>query len=194
MIDWYERKSSYVLVMERPERHIDLFDYLNQAGPIREPVVRDIFIQVTNTRSPQNLTLFLRSQNQLSTATTTEFCIEILKTRTFSSRAKSTTIQNRPLKLNSSISAAVLDSRSVFVQLLLSNQFSRTRVIQNSQERQSFTRQSGSGKEDMTARELLFGRWEFCHGLKCFQVASSRSKSFLSVVYRCIKTLKSSTQ
>ena len=46
MIDWYERKSSYVLVMERPERHIDLFDYLNQAGPIREPVVRDIFIQV----------------------------------------------------------------------------------------------------------------------------------------------------
>jgi hypothetical protein len=50
MIDWYERKSSYVLVMERPERHIDLFDYLNQAGPIREPVVRDIFIQVTNTR------------------------------------------------------------------------------------------------------------------------------------------------
>ena len=49
MIDWYERKSSYVLVMERPERHIDLFDYLNQAGPIREPVVRDIFIQVTHT-------------------------------------------------------------------------------------------------------------------------------------------------
>lgn len=46
MIDWYERKSSYVLVMERPERHIDLFDYLNQAGPIREPVVRDIFIQI----------------------------------------------------------------------------------------------------------------------------------------------------
>ena len=58
MIDWYERKSSYVLVMERPERHIDLFDYLNQAGPIREPVVRDIFIQVTNTRLRQNETLF----------------------------------------------------------------------------------------------------------------------------------------
>ena len=37
---------SYVLVMERPERHIDLFDYLNKAGPIREPVVRDVFIQV----------------------------------------------------------------------------------------------------------------------------------------------------
>ena len=37
---------SYVLVMERPERHIDLFDYLNKAGPIKEPVVRDIFIQV----------------------------------------------------------------------------------------------------------------------------------------------------
>lgn len=46
MIDWYERRSSYVLVMERPERHIDLFDYLNQAGPIREPLVRDIFIQI----------------------------------------------------------------------------------------------------------------------------------------------------
>ena len=60
MIDWYERKSSYVLVMERPERHIDLFDYLNQAGPIREPVVRAIFIQVTNTRLPQNLTHFFQ--------------------------------------------------------------------------------------------------------------------------------------
>jgi len=46
MIDWYERRSSYVLVMERPERHIDLFDYLNKAGPIKEPVVRDIFIQI----------------------------------------------------------------------------------------------------------------------------------------------------
>ena len=46
MIDWYERRSSYVLVMERPERHIDLFDYLNQAGPIREPIVRDLFIQI----------------------------------------------------------------------------------------------------------------------------------------------------
>ena len=32
--------------MERPDRHIDLFDYLNKAGPIKEPVVRDIFIQV----------------------------------------------------------------------------------------------------------------------------------------------------
>ena len=32
--------------MERPERHIDLFDYLNKAGPIKEPVVRDVFIQV----------------------------------------------------------------------------------------------------------------------------------------------------
>lgn len=46
MIDWYERRSSYVLVMERPERHIDLFDYLNKAGPIKEPVVRDVFIQI----------------------------------------------------------------------------------------------------------------------------------------------------
>ena len=54
MIDWYERKSSYVLVMERPERHIDLFDYLNQAGPIREPVVRDIFIQVINITIKKN--------------------------------------------------------------------------------------------------------------------------------------------
>ena len=40
--------------MERPERHIDLFDYLNKAGPIKEPVVRDVFIQVRKNSLTQH--------------------------------------------------------------------------------------------------------------------------------------------
>ena len=57
---------SYVLVMERPERHIDLFDYLNKAGPIKEPVVRDVFIQVRkNTLTLHHATPKLQVQPSL---------------------------------------------------------------------------------------------------------------------------------
>ena len=84
--------------MERPERHIDLFDYLNKAGPIKEPVVRDVFIQVRkkhtytasrNTKAPivtrgcalnsenQELMSKFRFWMQLSTATIMGCYIEI---------------------------------------------------------------------------------------------------------------------
>lgn len=36
MLDWYERRSSFVLVMERPAHSIDLFEYINRKGAIQE--------------------------------------------------------------------------------------------------------------------------------------------------------------
>jgi len=46
MLDWYERRTCYLLVMERPQPVIDLFDYLNQHGALPENVARNIFRQV----------------------------------------------------------------------------------------------------------------------------------------------------
>nr|CAB3264884.1 serine/threonine-protein kinase pim-3-like [Phallusia mammillata] len=46
MLDWYERRNSYILVMERPQPVIDLFDYLNQHGALPENVARNIFRQI----------------------------------------------------------------------------------------------------------------------------------------------------
>jgi len=46
MYDWYERGTYYILVMERPQPVQDLFDYLNEHGPMSEPCARNIFRQV----------------------------------------------------------------------------------------------------------------------------------------------------
>ena len=46
MYDWFERRSSYILVMERPQPVIDLFDYLNQHGAMPESAAKKIFRQV----------------------------------------------------------------------------------------------------------------------------------------------------
>lgn len=46
MLDWYERRSTYILVMERPQPVIDLFDYLNQYGALPETNARAIFRQI----------------------------------------------------------------------------------------------------------------------------------------------------
>jgi len=46
MYDWFERRSSYILVMERPQPVIDLFDYLNQHGAMPEQAAKKIFRQV----------------------------------------------------------------------------------------------------------------------------------------------------
>ncbi|XP_078481808.1 uncharacterized protein LOC144742682 [Ciona intestinalis] len=46
MMDWYERRNSYILVMERPQPVIDLFDYLNQHGALPEKVAKNIFKQI----------------------------------------------------------------------------------------------------------------------------------------------------
>ena len=46
MHDWFERRSSFVMVMERPDSCIDLFDYINSKGPLAEDQARIIFKQV----------------------------------------------------------------------------------------------------------------------------------------------------
>ena len=50
MLDWYERKSSFTLVMERPQPVVDLFDYLHEHGPMKESFARKIFLQVGETK------------------------------------------------------------------------------------------------------------------------------------------------
>lgn len=46
MLDWFERSNAYILVMERPQPVIDLFDYLNQSGALPEATARNIFRQI----------------------------------------------------------------------------------------------------------------------------------------------------
>ena len=46
MYEWYERRNSYVLVMERPQLSMDLFNYVMQNGPLPEFFARNIFRQV----------------------------------------------------------------------------------------------------------------------------------------------------
>lgn len=49
MLDWFERRKSYILVMERPQPVIDLFDYLNQNGAVDEATARKIFLQLADS-------------------------------------------------------------------------------------------------------------------------------------------------
>ncbi|CAG5084421.1 Oidioi.mRNA.OKI2018_I69.PAR.g10637.t1.cds [Oikopleura dioica] len=41
-LDWYERRSSFVLVMERLDGYVDLFEFANKNGAINEEAVRII--------------------------------------------------------------------------------------------------------------------------------------------------------
>ena len=49
LYEWFERKSSFILIMEKPQNCIDLFDFINQKGPLSEPVARKIIVQVANS-------------------------------------------------------------------------------------------------------------------------------------------------
>lgn len=46
MMDWYERRTSYVMVMERPPHSSDLFEYINRKGAISENNARFIMKQL----------------------------------------------------------------------------------------------------------------------------------------------------
>lgn len=46
MMDWYERRTSYVMVMERPPHSSDLFEYINRKGAIAENNARFIIKQL----------------------------------------------------------------------------------------------------------------------------------------------------
>lgn len=46
LVDWYECLDSFILIMERPERAVDLFDYIREIGRIKEPHACKIFKQI----------------------------------------------------------------------------------------------------------------------------------------------------
>lgn len=48
MLDWFEMKDSFVIVMERPEPVKDLFDYITEKGPLDEVSSRDFFRQIVD--------------------------------------------------------------------------------------------------------------------------------------------------
>ena len=46
MVDWYECLDSFILIMERPENSVDLFDYIRESGRMTESEAKIIFKQV----------------------------------------------------------------------------------------------------------------------------------------------------
>lgn len=49
MLDWYVTSHCFIIVMERPEPVVDLFDYITEKGPLSEDVSRRFFTQVVQT-------------------------------------------------------------------------------------------------------------------------------------------------
>jgi len=46
LLDWYERSDCFILVMEKPENSLDLFDFISERGVSSEAVAKAIFQQV----------------------------------------------------------------------------------------------------------------------------------------------------
>ena len=45
MLDYFEDANNFYIVMERPEKYIDLFDYISQKGTVSERSARYLFRQ-----------------------------------------------------------------------------------------------------------------------------------------------------
>jgi len=46
LIDWFRRPQGFVMVLERPEASMDLYDFINQRHPMDEELIRDLFWQI----------------------------------------------------------------------------------------------------------------------------------------------------
>ena len=49
LLDWFEMRSSYIIIMERPEKVKDLFDYITEKGALDENTAKNFFRQVIET-------------------------------------------------------------------------------------------------------------------------------------------------
>ena len=49
MLDWFEMKNGYIIVMERPEPVKDLFDYITEKGALDENTSKNFFRQIIET-------------------------------------------------------------------------------------------------------------------------------------------------
>ncbi|EFO20879.2 CAMK/PIM protein kinase [Loa loa] len=49
LIDWFANSKGFLIVMERPEQCLDLFDLISVYGYLDEDVARSIFVQILNT-------------------------------------------------------------------------------------------------------------------------------------------------
>ena len=46
MLDYFEKNDQFYIVMERPEKYIDLFDYITEKGSVSERSSKYLFRQV----------------------------------------------------------------------------------------------------------------------------------------------------
>uniref|UniRef100_A0A915PHG9 Serine/threonine-protein kinase 1 n=1 Tax=Setaria digitata TaxID=48799 RepID=A0A915PHG9_9BILA len=49
LIDWFANSKGFLIVMERPEQCLDLFDLISIYGYLDENIARSIFVQILNT-------------------------------------------------------------------------------------------------------------------------------------------------
>ena len=49
ILDYIEKHNSYLIIMERPSKCVDLWDFIDQHGPIKEKIAKSFLAQILNT-------------------------------------------------------------------------------------------------------------------------------------------------